>query len=153
VQLVNPDGSIRERHGPVLGPVTLPPHITVPLVIRVVPEGPVQGTDQERADKMRVLEETDSATFVATLIGAEDKRKKLEEPWRVREAEAQLGGTTRPEGHDQGHSPRLHGAGRGDRSVERGREPLARRPRVRHPQAPTGVRPRRGRGGVDRGET
>lgn len=80
VQLVNPDGSIRERHGPVLGPVTLSPHIPVPLEIRVLPEGPVQGTDQKRADKMRALEETDSATFVATLIGAGDKRKKLKEP-------------------------------------------------------------------------
>jgi hypothetical protein len=85
VQLVNPDRSIRERHGPVLGPVTLPPHITVPLEIRVVPEGPVQGTDQQRAAKLRALGEADSAKFVATLILTRDKRKKLEEnleePW------------------------------------------------------------------------
>jgi hypothetical protein len=33
------------------------------------------------------LAETDSATFVATLIGARDKQEKLAEPWRVREAE------------------------------------------------------------------
>jgi hypothetical protein len=77
VQRVEQDGSISE-----LSPVTLPPHILVPLVIRVIPEGFPQGTDQERTARLRKLQEADSAEFVATLIGARDKREKLKEPWR-----------------------------------------------------------------------
>jgi hypothetical protein len=36
----------------------------------------------ERDDKLRELEEADRAVFVATLVGARDKRKELHPPWR-----------------------------------------------------------------------
>ena len=54
-------------------PVALPPHIPVPLGLSVIPD---------RTDKLRELEKADTAEFVATLVGARDKRKKLHLPWR-----------------------------------------------------------------------
>ena len=89
VRLVKEPGSIAdERITDELGAVTLPPHIPVPLEFSVLPEGgAMQGTDQERAEKLRTLKETDSATFVATFFDARPKREKLEEAWLVRETE------------------------------------------------------------------
>jgi hypothetical protein len=77
VQRVEQDGGISE-----LSPVTLPPHIHVPLVIRVIPERVPHDTPQERTARLQKLQEADSAVFEATLIGARDKREKLKEPWR-----------------------------------------------------------------------
>jgi hypothetical protein len=56
-----------------VGPVNLAPHIPVPLTLRVVPG---------RDDISRELGKMDRAEFVATLVGAPDKRKELKPPWR-----------------------------------------------------------------------
>jgi hypothetical protein len=64
----------------------LPPHIPVSLEIRVSPLG-ARDTDQEQTAKLREMAEADKAVFVASLSDARDERKKLKEPWLVREAE------------------------------------------------------------------
>ena len=76
VQLVEESGNISE-----LGTVILPPHIPVSLEIRVISLD-AHDTDQEQAAKLRALAEVDRAEFVATLVGARDKRKDLHPPWR-----------------------------------------------------------------------
>ena len=68
VQFVDERGDPRP-----LGPVNLPPHMTMPLTLRVLPD---------RDDKLREMEDVDKAVFVATLMGARDTRRELHPPWR-----------------------------------------------------------------------
>lgn len=56
-----------------LDAVTLPPHVHVTRTISVTP----LDTNQ----KLRTLEEADRAEFVASLVGARDKREELLPPW------------------------------------------------------------------------
>jgi hypothetical protein len=81
VQLVEEGGNTSEISE--LRPVSLPPHIPVPLEIRVISLGP-HDTDEQNTARLRALEEADRAKFVATLIGAPDEPKELElyPPWR-----------------------------------------------------------------------
>ena len=75
VQLVEESGNRSEfRHK------ILPPHIPVSIEIRVSPLG-ARDTDKEQAAKLQALAEADSAVFVATLYGAEDKSEELDPPW------------------------------------------------------------------------
>jgi hypothetical protein len=56
-------------------PWNLPARETVVRTITVV-------ADAESEDKQRELAKTDRAVFVASVVGARDKRKKLVPPWR-----------------------------------------------------------------------
>jgi hypothetical protein len=56
-----------------VGPVNLTPYVPVSLTLRVVPG---------RDDMIGELEKMDKAEFVATLVGAPDKRKELKPPWQ-----------------------------------------------------------------------
>jgi hypothetical protein len=53
--------------------VNLPSHIAVPRTISVT-------ADRGNPEKRRMLEEADRAEFVATIVGARDKREKLTPP-------------------------------------------------------------------------